>query len=171
MTRYISNSDVIFRISMGSASPSCFLNLTMDRHHRRHIYSPTKVVRGARRQNLFWAFIYTTRTRPCCSRQAWWWLWRVIDEQGNRLLSVDPWPRHVGSFPPGRLNFSLPTCVWHRVMWKGPGQCVILCIIVNIIVTGELSVLLFNFTILSCFFILKKGKWWYCHGVVLVCIQ
>lgn len=43
-------------------------------------------------------------------------------------------------------------------MWKGPGQCVILCITVNIIVTGELSVLLFNFKVLSCFFILKKKE-------------
>lgn len=43
-------------------------------------------------------------------------------------------------------------------MWKGPGQCVILCIIVNIIVTGELSVLLFNFRILSCFFFFFKKR-------------
>lgn len=82
--------------------------------------------------------------------------WSMSRETGCCLSTHDLVT--LGRFPPGRFKFSLPTCVWHRVMWEGPGQCVILCIIVNIIVTGELSVLLFNFTILSCFFYLKKKK-------------
>ncbi len=49
---------------------------------------------------------------------------------------------------------SLPPCVWHCEMCKGPGQCVILCIIVNFTVIVKLSDLNLALGLLMCF--LKK---------------
>lgn len=50
---------------------------------------------------------------------------------------------------------SLPPCIWYLKTCKSPGQCVILCIIVNFTVIVELSDFNLALGLLICFFFKK----------------
>lgn len=67
---------------------------------------------------------------------------------------------------------SLPLCVWYLKLYEGPGQCVILCIIVNFTVIVQLSDFNLTLGLLICFLKRRKGWCYYnSYGVTCFCLH
>lgn len=68
-----------------------------------------------------------------------------------------------------RGMLQLSSAMYLALLIQGPGQCVILCIIVNFTVIVELSDFNLALGLLICFF--KRKQWCYSYGVFVCILQ